>query len=116
MRPRSAVALRIEDAAPIENIFICRRSPVLAFPKTSLGNLVDLVSYLCFVPRTGTPGHHGPTCRAAGVEFVAIDSDHKRRWVARDRRSPVWLRTPSPAVFKLPYNVVWTRLSIAHSA
>ena len=92
MRPRSAVALRIEDAAPIENIFICRRSPVLAFPKTSLGNLVDLVSYLCFVPRTGTPGHHGPTCRAAGVKFVGVDPDYKRRQVAQNPRSSTWLR------------------------
>ena len=55
MRPRSAVALRIEDAAPIEDIFICRRCPVLAFLRTIVDKRVDLVSYFCYVPRPGTP-------------------------------------------------------------
>ena len=47
--------LRCEDAAPIEDIFICRRCAVLAFLRTSVDNRVDLVSYFCYVPRPGTP-------------------------------------------------------------
>ena len=99
MHPRSSVAFRIESAAPIENIFVCRRCPVLMSPRTSLDKRAELVSYLTFVPRNGTPSHHGPKHRAAGVEFVGVDPDYKHRRVARSRRSSIYLWT---AVVELP--------------
>ena len=80
--------------------------PILASPRTSLDKLVELIGYLTFVPRTGTPGHHCPKCRAAGVEFVGVDPDYKRRRrVARSRRSSKWLRTTVVAVVYPPYGL-----------
>ena len=102
MLPRSAVAFRIEGTAPIENLVVCRRCLVLMSPRTSLDKRVELVSYLTFMPRNGTFGHHGPKCRATGVEFVGVDPDYKHRRVARSRRSSICLRTTVPAVVKLP--------------
>ena len=56
MHPRSAIALRIEDSTPIENILVCRRCPVLASLGTSLGNRVEVVSsFFCAADRDARP-------------------------------------------------------------
>ena len=110
MHPRSAVALRIEDATPIENVLVCRRCPVLASPRTSLDTSVEVVTCPFFVPRTETPGRHCPKCRPTGVEFFfGVDPDYMRHRVARSRCFSMWLCTTVPAVVNLSFDLGSTR-------
>ena len=109
MHPRSAVSLRIEDAAPTKTILVCCLSllPSPCVPQKQPGQ-TRRTRHILLLCRG--PGHPAIMAwSAVSVEFVSVDPDYKRRLVARNRRSSIWLRTTVPADVKLPYDLGSTR-------
>lgn len=109
MHPRSTVSLRVKEAAPIQDILVYRLRPALASARTSPDKRVKLVRYLTLAPVTGATCHRGQNGRTAGVEFLDVDTDYRRRRIARDRLPPVWPRTTVPAIAEPPNDLSPTR-------